>query len=75
MEIKHLRCLALETFKTVNNLNPCYMKEIYSKNTNLTHTPLDIDFIQNNTTKYGNNSLQRLPNMEIIASGDYQIWK
>ena len=28
MEIKRLRCLALEIFKTVNNLNPYYMKEI-----------------------------------------------
>ena len=40
MEIKRLRCLALEIFKTVNNLNPCYMKEIFSKTTNLTHRPI-----------------------------------
>ena len=56
MEIKRLRCLALEIFKTVNNLNPYYMKEIFSKVTNLTHRPLDINFNQN-TTKYGSNSL------------------
>ena len=36
------------------------MKEIYSKTTNLTHRPLDITFNQNNTTKYGNNSLRSL---------------
>ena len=30
MEIKRLRCLALEIFKTTNNLNPCNMKEIFS---------------------------------------------
>ena len=58
MEIKRLRCLALEIFKTVNNLNPYYMKEIFSKTTNLTHRPLDINFNQNNITKYGSNSLQ-----------------
>ena len=58
MEMKRLRCLALEIFKTVNNLNPYYMKEIFSKTTNLTHRPLDINFNQNNTTKYGSNSLQ-----------------
>ena len=58
MEIKRLRCLALEIFKTVNNLNPYYMKEIFSKTTNLTHRPLDINFNQNNTTKYGSNSLR-----------------
>ena len=50
--------LALEIFKTVNNLNPYYMKEIFSKTTNLTHRPLDINFNQNNTTKYRSNRLQ-----------------
>ena len=30
MEIKRLRCRALEIFKTVNNMNPYYMKEIFS---------------------------------------------
>ena len=60
MEIKRLRCLALEIFKTVNNLNPYYMKKIFSKTANLAHRPLDINFNQNNTTKYGSNSLQSL---------------
>ena len=36
------------------------MKEIFSKTTNLTHRPLDIIFNQNNTIKYGSNSLQSL---------------
>ena len=58
MEIKRLRCLALEIFKTVNNLNPYYMKQISFKTTNLTHRPLDIHFNQNSTTKYGNNSVR-----------------
>ena len=60
MEITHLRCLALEIFKPVNNLNPYYIKKIFSKTKNLTHRPLDINFNQNNTTKYGNNSLRSL---------------
>ena len=60
MEIKRLRCLALEIFKNVNNLNPYYMKDIFSKSTNLTHRPLDLNFNQNNTTKYGSNSLRSL---------------
>ena len=60
MEIKRLRCLALEIFKNVNNLNPYYMKDIFSKTTNLTHRPLDLNFNQNNTTKYGSNSLRSL---------------
>ena len=60
MEIKRLRCLALEIFKTVNNLNRYYMKEIFSKTTNLTLRPLDINFNQNINTKYGSNSLRSL---------------
>ena len=53
MEIKRLRCLSLETFKTENNLNPYYMKEIFSKTTNLAHRSLDINFNQNNTEIIG----------------------
>ena len=44
MEIKRLRSFVLEIFKTANNLNPYYVKEILSKTTNLTHRPLDINF-------------------------------
>ena len=58
--MKCLRCLALEIFKTVKNLNPYYMREIICKTTNLTHKPLDINLNQNNTTKYGSNGLQSL---------------
>ena len=84
MEIRPLRygCLALEIFKTVNNLNPYYMKEIFSKTTNLTHRSLDINFNQNNTTKYGSNSLQSLgPHIwnslprEIKKEMDYKKFK
>ena len=60
MTIKRLRCLALEIFKTLNNLNPNYMKEIFPKSTNLTHRPLDIKINQSNTTKFGINSLRIL---------------
>ena len=60
METRPLRCLALKIFKTVNNLNPYYMKEILSKTTNLAHRPLGINFNKNNTIKYGSNSLRSL---------------
>ena len=60
MEVKRLRKLALEIFKTLNNLNPEYMKEIFYKTTNLTHRPFTIKVNQNNTTKYGNKSLRNL---------------
>ena len=60
MKIKRLRCLALEIFKTVSNLNHYYTKETFSKTTNLTHRPLDIKINQNNTAKYGNSSFRSL---------------
>ena len=60
MEIKRLRCLALELIKTESKLNSYYMKEIFSTTTNLTHRPLDINFNQNNNIKYRNNSLRSL---------------
>ena len=60
MEVKRLRKLALEIFKTLNNLNPEYMKEIFYKTTNLTHRPFNIKVNQNHTTKCGNKSLRSL---------------
>ena len=61
MEVKRLTNLALEIFKTLNYLNPEYMKEIfYYKTTNLTHGAFNIKVKQNNTTKYGNKSLRSL---------------
>ena len=82
MEMKLLRCLALEIFKTVNNLNPYYMKEIFSKTINLTHGPLDINFNENNTTKYGSNRFRSLgPHIwnslpsEIKKETDYKRFK
>ena len=61
MEVKHLRNLALEMFKTsktLNYLNLKYMREIFYKTTNLTQRPSNIKVNQNNTTKYCNESLK-----------------
>ena len=60
MKVKRVRKLALEIFKTLNNLNPECMKEIFYETTNLTHRPFNIKVNQNNTTKYGNKSLRSL---------------
>ena len=60
MKIKRLRCLALEIFKTLNNMNPYYMKQIFSQTTNLTHRRLEMNINQNNTSKYRNNGLRSL---------------
>ena len=34
MKIKRLRTLATEVFKTINNINPLYMKNIFTPKTN-----------------------------------------
>ena len=60
MEVKRLRNLTLEIFKTLNHLNPEYMQEIFFKTTNLTHRPFNIKDYQNNTIKCGNKSLRSL---------------
>ena len=60
MEVKRLRTLAVEVFKTLNNMNPKYMKEIFHKTAFSTHRPLNLEFNENYTTKYGNESLRCL---------------
>ena len=60
MEVKRLRTLALEVFKTLNSLTPDYMKEIFFKTINLTHRPFDIKVNQNSSTKHGQKSLKSL---------------
>ena len=60
MEVKRLRKLALEKLKTLNNLSPEYMKEIFYETTNLTHRTFNIKVNQNNTTKYVNKSVRSL---------------
>ena len=56
MEVKQLRALALEIFKTLNNMNPEYMKEIFHKTAFRTHWRLDLEVNENHTSRYGNKS-------------------
>ena len=73
MEAKRLKNLAMEILKTLNHLNPEYMKEIFYKNTNLTHRPFNITVNENNTTKYGNKSLRSFLGYHIWNSLPEQI--
>ena len=57
MEVKRLRTLALEAFKTLNNMNPEYTKEIFHKTGFTMHRSLNLEVNENHTTKYGNKSL------------------
>ena len=43
MEVKRLRTLVLEVFKTLHNMNPEYMKEIFHKTAFTTHGPLNLE--------------------------------
>ena len=60
MEIKRLRTLATEIFKTLNDINPNYMKEIFYLSPHETHKKYDLFVHSRNTTKYGNHSLRVL---------------
>ena len=60
----------MEKFKTLNHLNPEYIKFFFHRTRNLTHRPLDKKVNQNNTTKYGNKSLRSLEHLEFSAKAD-----
>ena len=58
MEVKRIRTLALEVFKTkLNNMNLEDIKEIFHKTAFTMHRPLNLEVNENHTTKYGNKSL------------------
>ena len=57
MEIKRLRTLATEIFKTINSINPSYMKNIFTPKTNAKIQPHDVIVRHHNTATYGSKSL------------------
>ena len=79
MEIKRLRVLAIEIFKTVNNLNPNY---IFTPKLHPKLRPNDILVKHHNTITYGTKSLKTLgPKMwnqlpeDIISETSYTKFK
>ena len=54
MEVKRARTLALEVFKTVNNINPEYMKDIFHKKAFPINRFLNLEVHENHTTKCQN---------------------
>ena len=60
IKIKRLRVLAIEIFKTVNNLNPNYMKDIYTPKQHLKVRTNDILVKHHNTITYSTKSLKTL---------------
>ena len=60
MEIKRLRNLALEIFKTINDLNPSFMKSIFSAKLNARVRPNDILVKTRKSAIFGDKSLATL---------------
>ena len=60
MEVKRPRTLGLEIFKTLNNLNPAFMEEIFQRSKWLTHRTNNIQINVHKTAKYGDKSLRTL---------------
>ena len=58
MEVKRLRTLGLEIFKTLSNLNPASLEVIIYRTKRLTHRPNNVQVNLNKTTKYGDKSLR-----------------
>ena len=57
METKRLRTMVYEIFRTLNNLNPVFMKDIFHYSPNVTHKKHNLCIHIQNTTKFGNKSL------------------
>ena len=60
MEIRRLRTLGLEIFKTLQKLNPAFMEEIFHRTKWLTHRPHNLEVNAHKTTRYGEKSLRTL---------------
>ena len=60
MEIKRLCILALEIFKTLNNLNLNFIKSMFNFSPHSTHRKHDIFVHSRNTSNYGDRSLRAL---------------
>ena len=60
MQIKRIKQLAIEIFKTVNSLNPDFMKNIFTSKQNAQARPRDLLTRSNKTVTYGDKSLKIL---------------
>ena len=60
MQIKRIKQLAIEIFKTGNNLNPDFMKNIFTRKENAQVGPHDLLVRSHKTVTYGDKSLKIL---------------
>ena len=59
MEVRRLRTLDLETFKTLNDLNPTFTKKFFEKRELLKRRENNFEIPNRNTIKYGDMSISR----------------
>ena len=60
IKVKIFRTLGLEVFKTLNNLNPAVMEEIFHRTKWVTHRPNNVKVNVHKTAKYVDKSLRIL---------------
>ena len=60
MEVRTLRTLALETFKTLNDVNPAFMKNRFAKREVPKRRKNNLEIPNRNTVKYGDKSIRSL---------------
>ena len=60
MEVRRLRTMALEIFKTINKLNPTFMENLFTKRNNAKRRKNDLIIPSGNSVTFGNNSLRCL---------------
>ena len=60
MEVRRLRTMALEIFKSLNDLNPSFMKNLFNKRNNVNRRKHDLMIHIRNSVTFGSYSLRYL---------------
>ena len=60
IEVRRLRTLASETFKTLNDLNPPFMKNLFAKQEVSNRRKNNLEIPNRNSVKYRDNSIRSL---------------
>ena len=60
MEVRRLRTLALETVKTLNDLNTAFMKNLFAKRDVSKRRKNNLEIPNRNTVKLGDRSMRSL---------------
>ena len=68
MEGKHLRTLASEIFKTINNINPKFKKNIFNSKNNAKIRPFDIIAWLKNTESITNRNKKNKPVSSVLRN-------